>query len=192
MTPREGCDDDEGVVAGCDATSFGQGMCGVEGETTNVAEKMSILGSVRKGEKAVFGRSTAVFSPPMVKVSGLNSLFASCPMGRMLANIGEMEGITYPLRDGSLPVVERVSKFVSSSELRSEIFISDSAVRNGNNLVWMKNDCGEARKMCNTGKEMGFTLLGEEEVVLNMLRSIEDWNNRSRQAEICVSDDESN
>jgi len=97
-----------------------------------------------------------------VKVSESDSFFSSCPVGRMLANIGEMDGITYPLRDGSVPVVERVSKSASSSELRLEIFISNSAVRNGNNLVWMKNDYREAMKMWNIGKEMCFTLLGEE------------------------------
>jgi len=36
-------------------------MCGVQGETTITAEKMSILGSMWKGEKAVIGGSTAVF-----------------------------------------------------------------------------------------------------------------------------------
>ena len=109
-----------------------------------------------------------------------------------MANIGGREGITYPLRDGSVPTVERVSKSTSLRELRSEIFISDNAVRNGNKLVWMKNNYGEARKMWNIGKEMGFTLLGEEEVVLNKLRSLKNQDNKSRQVENCVSVDESN
>ena len=39
---------------------------------------------------------------------------------------------------------------------------------------------------------MGFTLLGEEEVILNRLRSLEDQDNMSIQMEICVFDDESN
>ena len=42
----------------------------------------------------------------------------------------------FPLRDGSVPAVERVSKSASLRELRLEIFISD----NSNKLVWMKND----------------------------------------------------
>jgi len=50
----------------------------------------------------------------------------------------------------------------------------------------------EARKMSNIGKEMCFTLLGEEEVILNRLLSLEDLDNGSRQEKICVSDDESN
>jgi len=110
-------------------------MRGVESETTTTTDKMSILRSVRKGEKAVLGGSTATFSPPRAKVSGSKSLFANCPVGRMLVNIGGRKGIMYPFRDGSVPVVERVSKSASSREIRSEIFISDSVVRNDNKFV---------------------------------------------------------
>ena len=93
--------------------------------------------------------STEVFFPPRAQVSESESLFVSCPVGRMLANIGGREGITYPLRDRSVPAVERVSKSASSRELRLEIFISDSVIRNDNKLVWMQNDYKEAKK-CGT------------------------------------------
>jgi len=78
-------------------------------------------------------------------------------------------------------VVGRASKFVSSRELRSKNFISDSAIRNCNKLFWLKNDNGNVRRMWNIGKEMDFSLLGEEEIIINRLCSLETRDNKSNQ-----------
>jgi len=59
-------------------------------------------------------------------------------------------------------------------------------------MLWLKDENEEARKKWSSGKEMRFTLLREEEIVLNRLRSLESRDYKSVQKENSVSDDESN
>jgi len=87
---------------------------------------------------------------------------------RKLASTGGGEGFSSLPREGSSTVVGRAFKFVSSRELRSKNFISDNAVINCNKLFWLKNDNGKVSRMWNIGKEIGFSLLGEEEIVINV------------------------
>jgi len=41
-------------------------------------------------------------------------------------------------------------------------------------MLWLKDEQGEARRRWKDGNEMGFTMLSEEEVVLNRLSSVEN------------------
>jgi len=156
------------------------------------AERMSNAGPVRSGETAVLYTSATILSPPRAKACGSEFLFASCPVGKMMTSIGEDVGFTSTSKDGSAPLVERISKSTSSKELWPEIIISENDVRNYNNMLWLKDEYGEAWRMWDNGKEMSFTLLGEKEVVLNRFRCLENRDDKSIQMKNHVSDDDSN
>jgi len=95
-------------------------------------------------------------------------------------------------RDGSSPRFERLSMLDSLKCLRSEIIILDNDVRKYSRMLWLKDEQGEARRRWKVGKEMSFTLLSEEKVVLNRLSSLENRDYRNLEMEINVFYDESN
>ncbi|KAK7343033.1 hypothetical protein VNO80_25995 [Phaseolus coccineus] len=110
----------------------------------------------------------------------------------MMASFGGRVDDLPKSRDGSSPSFERLFKSDSLKGLRSEIIISNRDVRKYSRMLWLKDEQGEARRRWKVGKEMGFTLLNEKEVVLNRLSSLENRDYRKLEMEISVSDDEFN
>jgi len=154
-------------------------------ETTSKIERMGLIGS--REDDGVVKMST-----PRGTIRESEKVFASHPVGRMMASFGRRTNDLHKSRDGSSPRFERLSKSDSLKGLRSEIIISDSDVRKYSRMFWIKDEQGEARRRWKVGREMGFTLLSEEEVVLNRLSSSENPDCRNLGMEINVSDDESN
>ena len=109
-----------------------------------------------------------------------------------MASFGGGVGNMSYLSDVIGPLDEMLSKSDSLKGLRPEIIISESDVSHYSRMLWLKDENGEARRKWSSGKEMRFTLLREEEVVLNRLRSLEIQDYMSVQKENSVSDDESN
>jgi len=73
--------------------------------------------------------------------------------------------------------------------------ISDNDVRNCNNRYWLENKESEAQKIWNIGKDLGFSFVGKEEVVVKNLQALEarDRDNMLlKMKESVVSDDENN
>jgi len=120
------------------------------------------------------------------------TFFASHPMGRMMASFGGKVDDLPKSRDRSSPRFERLSMSDSLKCLRSEIIILDNDVRKYSRMLWLKYKQGEARRRWKVGKEMSFTLLSEEKVVLNRLSSLKNRDCRNLEMEINVFYDESN
>jgi len=161
-------------------------------KTTKATKKMSTVRSVRGAKLVEDDDRAVVVATPKHKLGGMETISASCPVGRSMVNFGGGVGVLLVLRDGNSPLVERLSKSVSLKDLRSEITISVRDARKYGKILRLKDEQSEIRREWKSGKEMGFTLLKEEEVVLNRLGSLESRDYRCSQMEIEVSDDESN
>ena len=69
----------------------------------------------------------------------------------------------------------------------------DSAVQYGSRLNQLKNDNFEAARMWSIGKELRFSFIGDEEIVISKLKSLENRDNGRQKVvgkESSVSDDE--
>jgi len=139
-------DEEEGEVRRIDYASKGTIVCEIDDETTNATEKMSTMGLVRSVKVAdVDDRAVVVFTPKN-KACRMETISASCPVGRLMDNIGGGGGDMSVLRDGNPPLVERLSKSVSLKGLRSEITISVRDVRIYRKMVRLKDEQGEIRR----------------------------------------------
>jgi len=142
-----------------DYGSKGTVVCETDDETANATEKMSSVGLVRSVKVADVDDRAVVVSTPKNKACRMETISASCPVGRLMDNIGGGGGDMFVLRDKNSPLVERLSKSVSLKGLRSEITISVRDVRKYRKMLRLKDEQGEIRRAWKSGKEMGFTLL---------------------------------
>jgi len=60
---------------------------------------------------------------------------------------------------------------LDTQSLNNRLF--DSAVRNYNMMFWMNNEHLEAFRVCKSGKEVGYSFLGENDVIIDRLEAME-------------------
>ena len=77
-----------------DEASNGIVRCEKDNETTSDAEKMSMVGVAHSGEVVASEANVVILSTPGTKARETKSLFASCPVRRMLASIKGGVGVT--------------------------------------------------------------------------------------------------
>jgi len=127
--------------------------------------------------RSLSGSGNAVLIPSLSNNDGVlkvDGRHASCTFNR--APLVSFGGTSSQV-DGKL-VIEKVSRTLfseSDAKASRETIVplsrsADNADKNGFGLNWFKNENLEAIRMWNIGQELGFSLNGEEEIVISKLK----------------------
>jgi len=167
-------------VAGGRGVCYSESLGGspVVGGSVEVVDGGELDGDSRSVGKGSVGVDETVSSATTTSGKRLGKTLSSSKIS--LKNMGKK---AVP----SLSTGKRLEIVVSS--------ISDNAVRNCNNRYWLENKESKAQKIWNIGKDLGFSFVGKEEVVIKNLQALEARDRDNiflKRKEFVVSDDENN